>query len=103
MVIKIDTAADPRAEERIDVFEMDGVMYSMPALVSGATALNMLHIVRTQGQESAVSWAFEELLGKKAYTALRTCKTLKPADLKAVLAIVQDHVMGALEEIQGND
>lgn len=99
MAVKIDTTPDPRADERVDVFELDGVMYTMPAVVSGATALNMLHEIRERGLEAAAAWAFQEVLGVKAYNALRSCKTLRPADLKAVLAIVEGHVMGALEEL----
>lgn len=98
MVIKIDTTPDPRADERIDVFEIDGAMYSMPAVIPGNVSLEVLDRIRKYGQEAAISWALEAVMGGEAYHALRTCKTLRTADLRAVMDVVGSHVMGAVEE-----
>jgi hypothetical protein len=97
-VIKIDTTARP-ASERIDVFEIDGETYSMPAEVNGGFALEAMEVIGTRGEVAAMPWLLEKALGRKGYTALRNCPTLTAADLKAVTRIVQDHVMGQLEEL----
>lgn len=99
-MIKIDTAA-PVSEERIDVFSIDGETYSMPQEINGHFAIAVLEQIRVSGAESVVSWMLEEAIGSKGYRALRNCETLKTADLKAVIKVVSDHVLGAVEEVAG--
>lgn len=81
-----------------DLFSIDGRVYSMPIEVSASVALQMLHVARTEGEQAAVSWVMEEVLGTEAYDALRTCKALKPHQLQAVIKVVTETVMGAMEE-----
>jgi len=81
-----------------DLFSIDGRVYTMPAEVSASVALEMLHRARTEGEQAAVSWVMEEVLGKEAYDALRTCKALKAHQLQAVIQVVTENVMGAMEE-----
>lgn len=99
--VKIVTEDEPEEAERIDVFSIDGEMYSMPAEIDGHFALEVLEQIRTSGVESVVAWMVEEAVGSKGYRALRNCQTLKTSDLKAVINIVQDHVLGAVEDIAG--
>lgn len=99
VVITTDTEAN---EERLPVFSIDGVEYTMPAEVPASMALRVLDTIRRLGQEAAVSYLLEEVLGPEAYQALLNCRTLKPEQLKAVVAVVQDHVLGAVEETSGN-
>lgn len=81
-----------------DLFSIDGRVYSMPVEVSASVALQMLHVARTEGEQSAVSWVMEEVLGTEAYDALRKCRALKPHQLQAVIKVVTETVMGAMEE-----
>lgn len=99
-MITITTDQSPVEQEPI--FSIDDVTYSMPSTVSAAVAVKFLDVNRNQGGEAAVSWLMEEVLGTEAYKALMACKTLKPADLKAVMKIVTDKALGVLEEASGN-
>lgn len=99
-MIKIDTKT-PISDERIPVFSIDDVEYSMPKEINGHFALEVLEQIRTNGAESVISWMLEEAVGAKGYRALRGCETLTTADLKTVIKVVQDHVLGAVEEVAG--
>jgi hypothetical protein len=100
--VVITTTDEEETEERIPVFSIDGTEYTMPAHIPASTALRVLDMMRRMGQEAAVSWLLEEALGEEAYEALLNCKSLKPKQLQAVMAVVQDHFMGAIEESSGN-
>ncbi len=96
MLIQIDS--NEINTQVIDLFSIDGKVYTMPAEVSASVALQMLHVARESGEQAAVSWAMEEVLGKEAYDALRTCKALKAHQLQAVIKVVTEKVMDAMEE-----
>lgn len=96
MLIEIDSNAVNT--EVKDLFSIDGQVYTMPVEVSASVALQMLHIARTEGQEAAISWTMEEVLGTEAYDALRKCRALKSHQLQAVIKVVTETVMGAMEE-----
>lgn len=96
MLIEIDSNAVNT--EVKDLFSIDGKVYTMPVEVSASLALQMLHEARTAGQESAISWVMEEVLGKEAYDALRNCRALKAHQLQAVIKVVTETVMGAMED-----
>jgi hypothetical protein len=95
-----DESQEP--QERIPVFTLDDVEYTMPAHIPASMSLRVLDMIRRVGQEAAVSWVLEEVLGDEAYQALLNCRSLKPSQLLAVMAVVQDHVLGAMEEAAGN-
>lgn len=99
-MIEISTS-DPVSDERVDVFAIDGIPYGMPKVINGQFALEVLEQIRAVGTEGVVAWMLEEAIGGKGYRALRNCKTLKTADLKAVIKIVSDHVLGSVEEVAG--
>ena len=99
-MITIDTKT-PISDERIPVFSIDGEEYSMPAEINGHFALEVLEQIRAQGAESVASWMLEEAIGSKGYRALRGCETLTTADLKTVMKVVTDHVLGAVEDVVG--
>lgn len=96
MMIEIDSNAVNT--EVTDLFSIDGKVYTMPSEVSASVAVQMLHVARTEGQESAVSWVLEEVLGTEAYDALRKCRALKAHQLQAIIKVVTETVMGAMEE-----
>jgi myo-inositol catabolism protein IolC len=96
MLIEIDSNAVNT--EVKDIFSIDGRWYTMPVEVSASVALQMLHIARTEGQEAAISWTMEEVLGTEAYDALRNCRALKSHQLQSIIKVVTETVMGAMEE-----
>lgn len=91
------------AEDRqmVDLFSIDGHVYQMPVKVGANVALGYMRLVRTHGQDAAMGWALEQVLGEDAYTALMACDDLEPEDLEAVMRAVHDNVMGAVEVPKG--
>lgn len=92
-----------RTAERamVDLFAIDEKVYQMPVKVGAGVALGYMKLVRTHGQEAAMGWALEVVLGTEAYDALTNCPDLEPEDLEAVMKVVHDNVMGAVEAGKG--
>lgn len=99
-MIKIDTKT-PVSDERIPVFSIDGVEYSMPKEINGHFAMQVLDQIRREGSEATTAFVLQECLGGRGYRALMDCPTLTTADLKAVVKIITDHVLGVVEEVAG--
>jgi hypothetical protein len=85
----------------VDVFSIDGVMYSMPREINAAIALRAVEIIDKGGDLAVIPFMFQETVGAEAYEALKGCKSLKPSDLTAVTKIISDHVLGAVEQGMG--
>ena len=83
--------------ERVDVFSIDGVMYSMPKEVNAAIALRAVEIIRREGDMAVVPFMFAETVGRDGYEALKNCTSLKAGQLKQVVRIISDSVLGAVE------
>lgn len=98
-LIEITTSTEPVATEPL--FSIDGVVYSMPVEVPGNVALGYLEQMRQGGEAVAIAWALEQVLGEKAYQALVNCKSLQPHQLSAIMTIVTERIMGALEAVRG--
>lgn len=98
-MIELKTA--PTAREMVDLFSIDGQVYQMPAKVGAGVALGYMKLARTHGQEAAMGWAMEKVLGTQAYDALRDCDELEPEDLEAIMQVVHDNVMGVVEAGKG--
>lgn len=95
-MIKVNT--EPIPTERVDVFELDGVVYQMDRVLPGSLALEAMTRFRTGGEVEATPWLMDEVLGAEAHKALRECKTLRKEDLAAITAVVRNAVFGEQEE-----
>ncbi len=98
-LVEIVTSTEPVATEPL--FSIDGTVYSMPVEVPGNVALGYLEQMRQGGEAVAIAWAMEQVLGEAPYQALVNCKALKPHQLSAIITIVTEKIMGALEAVQG--
>lgn len=83
--------------EMEDVFSIDGRVFQMPARVTTNTALIYMRMVRKQGEEAAISWAVERVLGEDAYVALMNCESLTKDQLGQVMEIVKTKLLGAVD------
>ena len=83
--------------ELVDVFSVDGVMYSMPKEVNAAIALRAVEIMRREGDMAVVPFMFSETVGLDGYEALKNCTSLKPEQLKQVVKIISESVLGSVE------
>lgn len=84
--------------DRVPIFSIDGVAYTIPAKPRPALALRFLHNRRTVGEDDATDILLEELLGPDGYKALREYDELTTEQLKSVFTIAQKVALGALEE-----
>jgi hypothetical protein len=92
--IDSESYVEPEMEH---IFSIDGVQYFMPVSVPPAIALRVLEVIELQGEDAAASYVLHEVLGEEAHTALKNCQAIKSAQLKAIVEVVTERAMGALE------
>lgn len=95
-MLELKTSEAPAVETE-PVFSIDGRVFEMPKRVTTNTALKYMRMVRKDGQESAIAWAVERVLGEEAYVALMEHDALTQDQLAQVMGIVRDKLMGAVE------
>lgn len=97
-VLRFDAdTEDVEPEEREPLFYIGDREYTIPKVMRTNDALECLHQFRTQGEALAVDFLLERLLGEEAYTALRSYRRLRSADLARIIEIAQERMMGAAE------
>lgn len=90
-------STDAPPVEMEDLFSIDGVTYQIPRRVTVNVALRYMKLLRTKGQDEALAWAIERVLGESAYDALMNFDGLQPDDLAQVMEVVRDKLLGAVE------
>ena len=91
-------SSNVKVVDRIHVFTIDDVDYTMDGAPSPALALRMLEMIELKGEEAAMSYAMHEVLGDEAFDALKNCDAITTEQFEAIMEIVGDHVMGALDD-----
>lgn len=91
----------PTDREMVDLFSINDKVYQMPARVGATIALGYMKLVRTHGQDAAMGWTLERVLGTEAYDALMNCDDVGTDDLETIMKVVHDNVMGAVEAGKG--
>jgi hypothetical protein len=89
--------------EREPLFSIDDVEYTIPVegAVPPALGLESLEVARVNGQPHAEAWLAEMLLGSAGWRALRTCPDIEMGQMQAIMRIMRDRAMGALEIEEG--
>lgn len=95
-MIELKTSEAPAIEDE-PVFSIDGRVFTMPKRVPVATALKYMRMVRKEGQDVAIGWAVEKVLGEEAYVALSEFDGLTKDQLAQVMEIVRQKLLGAVE------
>lgn len=91
------TEEEAAAVEKVEVFELDGISYTIAKKPNVSLALRFLKMARIRGEEIAAGYLLEEALGSEAYDALASCLTLTPEDFAVVTETIKKHTMGGLE------
>jgi hypothetical protein len=99
MVLKFNTADESSDTDRDDLFEVDGVMYSIPREVPPNEGVKYLTDLRAGAHDIALSRLLDRLIGKEGVNALTNCKAMTKDDLKQLLGAVSAKVGGLLEEV----
>lgn len=95
--LRFTTPTEPVEEERVVVFFLDDVPYTMPAHVSPSVSLKFMKIARSDGMELAMAGLLEEVLGPEAYDALSNYKHLTQQNMGDLMDAIRRHAMGSLE------
>lgn len=85
--------------EMIDIFEIDGKTYQIPAKAKVNVSLKYMKNVRKHGAEYAAGELLEDMLGEDAYDALMNYDDLTAEDLNAVMEAVQKVALGDMEKV----
>lgn len=90
--------AAKEAAERIPIFSIDEVEYTIPKVVDGAAVLRYLDAAAERGFEAAVADLLRELVGDEGYEALVSFEGLKPDELAQVFDDVERYALSQVEK-----
>lgn len=91
------TTKNPDEVERIALFSIDGVEYTIPKKVRTDVQLKFMRLNR-ENPDDAAAWLLETVLGTEAYGALESYPDLTPEDLQHVLFAALRVVFGMTED-----
>lgn len=100
-IVSLHSAVNPPENQRIPAFSINGVVYSIATRPKTNAGLKYIHLARTKGQEIAVDFMLETLLGKEGYEALMDFDDLTEEDLTAVMNAASKIMLGAVEGPKG--
>lgn len=92
--LRTDAAAE-REPDLVEIFRIDGRPYAMDRNQDAGVVLRYLKLVRSKGENVALSYLFEEVMGQEAYEALTEFKGITPAQLGQVMLAVQTVLLGS--------
>jgi hypothetical protein len=97
------TRVTQETTDRVKLFSKeydDGevVDFWIPKRRMASLALKYMKMVRTHGDDVAVGWALEKVLGTEAYEDLMEDEQLDEDELAQIFAIVQNAIMGATRD-----
>jgi hypothetical protein len=79
--------------ETVEVFKLDGKVYSLPKDVSAGVSLKYLQLQTEEGPDAAAYYIMREMLGQEAFDALANHPRLKKADLNKIMSVVEEHAL----------
>jgi hypothetical protein len=88
---------DDEEDERVDLFQIDGVTYSMSVRPRANVSLKYAWIAREKGLEAAYSYALEALLGDDGYQALMNFSGLTQEALNQIVTAASKILAGPAE------
>lgn len=94
-VPRLTTAREPG--ERVPLFYIDDTVYTVERSPGVNVSLAYLHLRRTQGEETAIAYLLEKLLGTEGFLALMEYDGLTAEQFQKICQIASDLTVGALE------
>jgi hypothetical protein len=83
-------------EERIPLFAIDGVEYTIPKHIDAGLLLRFLDD-SASGETAAIKSLLKELIGDEGYKALINFKGLAPEELAQLMEDINTYAMGQVE------
>ena len=84
-IVSLRSAINPPEGQRVPAFAINGTVYTIATRPKTNAGLKYIHLARTKGQEIAVDFMLETLLGTEGYQALMDFDDLTEDDLTAVI------------------
>jgi hypothetical protein len=88
-------------QEYEDLFSIDGEWYQIRKTIPQSISLKALRVIEKKGEAAVVPWMFDEVCTEGAFDALAECESITESQMRAVVKIVEDAVMGSLEKTRG--
>lgn len=90
------------SEEREELFSVDGRSYTIPKKFGAGVALIYLDLV-DRGSDAAVGAILKTVIGPEGWRALlKVQDKIDVSQMRKIMTIVQEKLMGIVEEVQGN-
>lgn len=83
------------------LFYLDDEEYCIPVEFPTNVALQYLRQARVNGENVALGWLLEEILGEDAYAALMNYRGLRPEHLDHINTVVGQLALGSLDTPKG--
>ncbi len=89
------------AADQMTAFEIDGAVYTVPAVVETSDAMGLLLVVKDI-EDPIVQGAtlIRNLAGEDAFTALMSAASFSAADWRTLVDSLWQHAFGQLEEVR---
>lgn len=84
------------------LFYIDDTPYYVSTAERAELALRYLHMARAEGQEFALAWMLEEVVGADAYKALMNFDKLPGDALGKIVNRIQHLILGGMEAPKGS-
>jgi hypothetical protein len=100
-IVSLRSAKNPAPDARVPAFRINGVTYSILTKPRVNQGIKYVHLARTRGQEIAIDYMLEVLLGRDGYEALMDFDDLTEEDLTAVITAASRIMAGPVEAPKG--
>ncbi len=101
--IKVDASAPAVEDDRFPAFTVTtaGVdkHYTIPKMISGATALRALEVYVSRGELGTILWLAHHALGDEGMTAVLDSPQLTLGQAQALINSIGQHYLGAVKEV----
>ena len=84
---------DTTKVETVDIFKLDGKVYSAPKEMPFSVALEYMEAQVEHGPDAAVFFMLKNVLGKEAFDALKGNKNLTSEQFQQVVETVEQHIL----------
>jgi len=84
---------DTTKVETIDIFKLDGKVYTAPKEMPFSAALEYMEAQVEQGPDAAVFMMLRSVLGQEAFDALKKNRNLTQEQFQSVVEVVEKHLL----------
>lgn len=100
--IRLKSDAEVEVSERVTLFYIDDVAYTVPKKPSPRTSLRYLFLLQTEGEGNANYYLLNALLGTKGYKALMDYEPLTTEQYNQILGLAVEISTGRTERPKAN-